>query len=322
VDAQASAKPTSKGPTPTVAANEGASAPPKGATGGRGSSAKQSPSPATSKASEPEPPLEAKPGAPEDPLVVVKIQGGNKGEYWPEGTRQFADNAGTARTPPNKKYVVLPKSQADALGFRPRGTPPKTTIEPRVSGGKQIESSGAGRDTHPITARTTRKPAPRGTPKSQDLEMAQPDPSAAHAFPRTIGADIAQSHGYNALLDSGELGILRPGNVSTGGVDSITVKIEGGKAKVYLNDFTSPGTSKPPKLTHTDWRTTLDNVTKGGRLNFGDPATEELIQQAIKEGQVYVRTVEITVPESATPGPHPRAGMAKPSLSFGSERKL
>jgi hypothetical protein len=81
-------------------------------------------------------------------------------------------------------------------------------------------------------------------PTTQELEAPAIDPSAAHAFPRTIAADIAQMQGYNRLLDLGEKGILRPGNVSTGGVDAITAEVSGGTAKIYLNDFTTPGTPR------------------------------------------------------------------------------
>nr|WP_083794928.1 DUF4157 domain-containing protein [Bradyrhizobium sp. ORS 278] len=266
-------------------------------------------------------PSDAAPTAAKDPLVAVKIRGNNKGEYWSEGSSNFKKNAGSATRPPNKDYVVLPKSQADALGFQPKGTPFKSTIEPRMSGGKQIESSGAGRETHPITARTTRKPPGAGS-SPDPLEMPNADPSAQHAFPRTIGADVAQAHGYNGLLDAGELGVLRPGNVSTGGVDSITATVEGGKAKIYLNDFTSPGTSKPAKPTHGDWAKTLDAAAKQGRLSFGDPDIEQAIQQAVKDGEVYVRTVEVSLPEVATPGSGPKNGIAAPSIKLGAPTKV
>ncbi|MEP6933734.1 MAG: hypothetical protein ABI988_07330 [Nitrospirota bacterium] len=251
--------------------------------------------------------------ATDDRLVVVKIQGSNKGQYWQEGTPQFKANAGTPKSPPNEKYVVLPKSQANDLGFRLSGTAPKVTIEPRIVGGKPAESLGAGRrfagpeprskaPTHPITARTTRKPPPKGRADPRSLESATSDPSAQHAFPRTIGADVMQAQGYNKLLDGNELGILRPGNVSTGGVDAITARVEGGKAKIFLNDFTTPGTPKAPKAAHAKWLKELEAAAAGDRLSFGNKAIEDAVHQAIKDGDIFVRTVRVDIPAVATAG--------------------
>ena len=53
-------------------------------------------------------------------------------------------------------------------------------------------------------------------------------------------------------------GLLRPGNISTGGVDAITAQIENGKAKVFLNDFTTPDVGKGEKTTHENWGRELD----------------------------------------------------------------
>jgi hypothetical protein len=254
--------------------------------------------PAVKKDAEPKKkPAAKKPPAPtsDDPLVVVKIQGSEKGEYWPEGTSRFESKAGKGGRPPDQKYVVMPKSQAEDHGFRPAGTPAAKGIKPRTINGTQVESSGAGRDTHPITARATRKP---GRSKGPDLEMSKPDPSAQHTFPRTIGADTAQAAGYNKLLDNGELGLLRPGNVSTGGVDAITVRINAsGEAEIYLNDFTAPGVAKPSKATHQKWLDELDKAIAGGRLDFGDKSLESAIQSAATR-RVFVRPVFVTIPQS------------------------
>jgi hypothetical protein len=241
------------------------------------------------------PPVTPTPPQPADPLVVVRIQGKNKGVYWVQGTPEFDANAGTAKSAPSKKVVVMPKSQADALKFRPAGSEPDFNIEPRTREGVQIESSGAGRETpHNITARTTRKyTKKKGAGTARDIEATEEDPSAKYAFARTIAADRAQAHGYNQLLDNGDLGILRPGNVSTGGVDAITARIQNGKAKIYLNDFTTPDTSKTAKETHQKWRNELDNAVAGDRLNFGNKETDAAVRKAIIDGEVYVRTVRV-----------------------------
>jgi hypothetical protein len=252
----------------------------------------------------------------------VKIQGKGKGQFVQEGTPQFEKAAGSPTKAPDKRFAVLPKSEAEALGFRPTGSQPSSAIKPRTVGGRQVESAGAGRETHPITARTTRK-APTGpSDPNAPLEAPAPDPSAQHAFTRTIKADVAQAQGYNGLLDGGELGILRPGNISTGGVDAITATVEGGKAKIFLNDFTSPGTPKPSKATHVKWRAELDQAVKGNRLNFGDPATDQAIRDAIANGEIYVRPVRVELPAAATAGAKPGAGIAQPKLTIGTPKKL
>jgi hypothetical protein len=123
-------------------------------------------------------------------------------------------------------------------------------------------------------------------------------------------------------LDAGELGILRPGNISTGGVDAITASIQGGRARIYLNDFTSPGTGKPSKPTHTKWRGELERAVRGGRLDFGDEATNRAIREAIDAGEIYVRPVRVELPAVATPGARPRAGTAGPKVTIGQPRRL
>lgn len=268
-----------------------------------------------------------------DPLVIVKIRGKNKGEFWPEGSPQFKSNAGSSKSSPNRDYVVLPEGQAKDLKFRPHGTKPDTSIKPRMRAGKPMESLGAGRTAagrepapgntpkspaHPITARATRESASKGKQRSSDLEMPKKDPAAAHGFERTIRADVNQAQGYNKLLDQGEFGLLRPGNISTGGVDAITVRIDAnGKAKIFLNDFTSPGAPKPPKATHANWRGELKNLIDGGRVQFADKKISAAIKQAFADNEVYVRPVRVQIPETAGTGPRLKAGTAEANISFG-----
>ena len=274
--------------------------------------------------------------AAEDPLVVAKIGGRNKGRYWPEGTPQFTRNAGSETKAPGSQYVVWPRSQAIANEFKPVGEPFATGIESRLVNGEQAESLGAARvsagadrgagggkkknPAHPITARTTR--AAGGGAPSNALEAPAVDPVAQSAFQRTVGADVAQSQGYNGLLTQGEKGLLRPGNISTGGVDAITARIDGGKATVFLNDFTTPDVGKGDKETHEKWGRELKALVDQGRIRFADPKVENAILDAIKNGEVYVRTVRVTIPAQATPGTGPRNGTAAAVLQFDDPRKL
>jgi hypothetical protein len=119
---------------------------------------------------------------------------------------------------------------------------------------------------------------------------------------------------------------LRPGNISTKGVDAITAKIEGGKAKIFLNDFTTPGTGKSPKATHDKWFAELLDAAKSDRLNFGEPPDNQPIKdavlQAIENKNVVVRPVRVELPATATPGPRPGAGTAAPTLHIGKDIPL
>jgi len=191
----------------------------------------------------------------------------------------------------------MPEKRAKELTFRPAGTPFDPSIVPRKQGNQQLESTGAGRRLkqddegnergHRVTGRANKSP--------------DDDPSA-NTFVRTVGADVAQAHGYNHLLSGGELGILRPGNISRGGVDAITAKVVNGKAQIFLNDFTDVDTSKPSnKDKQARWFKELQTAVADNRLDFGDPATNAAVVKAIKDGEVYVRTVRIDTAPHKTP---------------------
>jgi hypothetical protein len=237
----------------------------------------------------------------EGPLVAVRIgdKTNEKGQYWVEGSDEFEGahaGKGKDRTV-RPEFVVMPEKRAKELTFRPAGTPFDPSIVPRKQGNQQLESTGAGRRLkqddegnergHRVTGRANKSP--------------DDDPSA-NTFVRTVGADVAQAHGYNHLLSGGELGILRPGNISRGGVDAITAKVVNGKAQIFLNDFTDVDTSKPSnKDKQARWFKELQTAVADNRLDFGDPATNAAVVKAIKDGEVYVRTVRIDTAPHKTP---------------------
>ena len=76
-----------------------------------------------------------------------------------------------------------------------------------------------------------------------------------------------------------------------------TLPIEGGKAKIFLNDFTGPKTSKGSKPQHADWVKELDTALKDPRFGFGKSkrATDikKAIEDARRDGEVYTRTVRV-----------------------------
>ena len=132
-------------------------------------------------------------------------------------------------------------------------------------------------------------------------------------YGKTIGASVAEAHGHKTLLQSGEIGVIRPGNASTGGVDSITADIgsvgksgntgkAGGAAdaagqkppKVFLNDFTGPKTSKGSKSTHGNWVLELRDAVVDPNFGFGgNKQFNAAVYDAIASGEVYVRPIRV-----------------------------
>jgi len=242
------------------------------------------------------PPVNAKGGrgSNDEPLVAVRVAGGGgktKGTYYEEGTPKF-DKAAT-----DPRFTVVPKSTAEGVfGARPAGTAPKTDIQPMVRNGVQVESGGAGggkANQHKIMARA-------GVHDDPDVNAA--------TFGKTIGAARTEAQGYTGLLESGEHGIQRPGNATTGGVDAITARVpaDGTPATVYLNDFTTPGTSKGPKSTHKNWVNELGDAIQDKRFGFGNAETDRAVLTAIKDGNVHVRPVSVEFGEKG-PTVNPKA---------------
>src|SRR5262249_11810800 len=191
--------------------------------------------------------------------------------------------------------------------------------------GQQAESYGAGRvfagpdplpgggknqqPAHNVTARVTRKAPGPLVKRSTALEAESVDTPANKAYLKTVGAELKQNAGYNEILNKGEIGILRPGNISTKGVDAITAEIKGDKARIFLNDFTSPDASKLEKETWKNWYKELAKSME--TLSFDDKRIETAIKKAFANNEVYVRTVRVEIPSTAS-SDH----TIRPSLTF------
>lgn len=220
---------------------------------------------------------EAKLPANAEPTVWVRTgKGKNRGTYVAEGEKGFGKGDG----------IAMPKSQAEAYNFRPHGAAaaPKP-ITPRVIGGRQVESSGAG-----------------GRKGSTFLSATARDPTAVDVT--AIRSDLAESRAYDQHQKQGEFGIQRPGGSNVRGADSTTAQVQfdaNGKpvsAKIFLNDVTSPTEPKGPKASHAEWGAELERILDpdappGERLDFGDPALEAVIREAARKGEVYVRVVRV-----------------------------
>jgi uncharacterized surface protein with fasciclin (FAS1) repeats len=213
-----------------------------------------------------------------EPIVWVRTgQGDVRGTYVPEtDTRRFNRGDG----------VAMPKSMADDHGFRPAGTDAQAaSIDPRQVGGRQAESRGAGGNKGGKFISATAK-----TPESVNTTSIRPD--------------VAEGHAYNQQLSQGEYGIQRPLGSNAAGVDSITAKIEFDangrpvRAKIFLNDVTTPTQAKGAKAAHQNWRGELESAISPStpdapQLDFGDPAIDAVIRKAAADGEVYVRVVRV-----------------------------
>ena len=218
------------------------------------------------------------PMGPQRKLVAVRVEGGGaarKGTYWEEGSAQFD------RAAKSEKYVVMPESEAQALKFRPNGAAHDINIKPHQVDGVQVESSGAGAgkgNKHNVTGRAAVKP------------------DGAGGFDNAIGASRAEAHGYKLNLQQGELGIMRPGNASTGGVDSITAEVGGGKAKIFLNDYTTPNVSKGAKPQHASWLEELNTALDDPAFGFGGRKDAGALAEALRDKatrEIYVRITRL-----------------------------
>jgi hypothetical protein len=224
------------------------------------------------------------------PLVAVRVTGKteNKGSFVEKGSPDYKQ---ASKDP---AYRLMPKDEAEALGFRPEGTPFDRAIAPRMRNGQQVESAGAGHHLkHNIAARVD-PPARRAT--ANDNQAASEE-----VVTRIMGAGRREEHGYNALLDRREYGIRRPTNVSARDVDAITVKLVKGKAYIYLNDITTPGLPKPAKPSHAKWTKALHEAVKPEHLKFGDPKFDREFKKAVDAAikadppRVFVRTVRVEI---------------------------
>ena len=252
--------------------------------------------------------------------VAIRIQGDSetKGQYivGPDDSRDvegrsadFQAAAKSAEIPDKRgkiQFHILPEDEATELGFTERPKPkddakdkssaaknkpkPIKPIHPLLIDGVQKESSLAGEAGHPITARTS----PKKTPEKTRASMR-----------KTIDASLNEADSYKWVLsERKEFGLKRPGNASTGGVDHVTLLVEGDTVKVFLNDTTTPGQPKKSKKTHAKWRDQLladfpKDAVGVRHFGFPDPALEAKIAKAFNDGEIYTRTIRGGPPTNA-----------------------
>ncbi len=158
----------------------------------------------------------------------------------------------------------------------------------QARGALHVESSGASVPmrriyTDPFSGVTYEVSATAGTSRS---------------LVTSIRADIGEVEAYRAALGRREIGLLRPGGANVPGVDFITAVRDsrGGIAEVLANDaktsirgvFPTPRTTVPAA-----WMTEIQNAVAPGRLNLGNAALERQVRDAVAQGRVRLRQLNV-----------------------------
>jgi len=181
---------------------------------------------------------------------------------------------------------MMTTEQAQGLGFRRAGEPrifqPITQAEIE---GRIAESAGA---------------SPRG-PFFVSARARDP-----RAMVTSIIADTGENLAYQTSLQRGEYGLQRPLGSNVPGPDFITATREfvgegpeqplQMRASIYLNDAKISGIPQfptPPTEAKATWLTELESAIAPGRLDLGDQLFEQAIRDAVAEGRVFIRQVEI-----------------------------
>lgn len=169
---------------------------------------------------------------------------------------------------------------------------PKPVAAPTVTESTGAIKPGTGTRTHtdPFTGETHPISATAKTERS---------------LVTSIRADIAESEAYKAALLRGEIGLQRPTGANVTGSDFITAVLQPGTRQVrevLVNDVkaTVVGRTPVPKTTIPgSWRTEVNNAVAPGRLNLGDPALENGIRQAVQQGHIRLRQLNVNYSSSA-----------------------
>jgi hypothetical protein len=128
--------------------------------------------------------------------------------------------------------------------------------------------------------------------------------ATARSLRTSTRADAGEAYAYNAALAKGEIGIQRPIGANAPGPDFITaVKDQHGHVReVLISDVKTSERGKAPTLRRRvprAWRAEVQQAVAPGRLDTGDPKLDEEIRQAVAEGRIRLRQLEIDM--SPTP---------------------
>jgi Domain of unknown function (DUF4157) len=189
-----------------------------------------------------------------------------------------------------KDGVMMTLEDAIGFGFREAGSPSTLqSIEPVKIGGIQMESKGA---------------SPRGS------AFVSARARVERSLITAIRADTGEALAYHHTLRNGEFGVRRPIGSNIPGSDFITAArifqapARGAarvRALIYVNDVKTSGVPSfpvPAATIKAKWRAELADAISPGKLDLGDPALEAAIRDAVTNGDIYIRQINVDVSES------------------------
>jgi hypothetical protein len=134
------------------------------------------------------------------------------------------------------------------------------------------------------------------SPRGPDFQSASAQ--TERSIHTAIRPDLAETHSYKQLLTNGEIGLERPQGANVPGrPDSVTARENAdGSITVFVNDAKgSKSGNFPEPAPHmpSTWRQQVENAVAPGRLDLGDPALEARIQQAVAQGNIELRQLNV-----------------------------
>jgi hypothetical protein len=187
------------------------------------------------------------------------------------------------------------RSETDPLPVIPAAAPTGTAGGGTTGGGK-----GGG-----TTARISRgafparqkKPQVRDPFSGEELGVQSASAATARSTVTGIRADVGEKDAWLAALKRGEIGLQAPMGSNATGADFITAVVEGsGVVTVVVTDVKSSVKGRFPKpetgMPNT-WMTEVRDATAKGVLDLGDPALEDAIRDAVGQGRVRLRQINV-----------------------------
>jgi hypothetical protein len=213
----------------------------------------------------------------------VKTAGGPLGMV---GGRNFPAGFGAVRLPVRRTvFAPAPKEASQGGKF----LPPKPIIESRRAGVSRRISPMTGTPPLHVDPFTGRR-----FPISATAQF----PSSART---AIRPDVGETEAYKAALRKGEVGLQRPIGANDPGPDFITaVRDDRGRIKeIVVSDVKTSGVGRfvPPvrgAVATQKLRVWSPEVRRAvARVKTGNPALDRDIKQAMREGRVRLRQLEV-----------------------------
>ena len=237
------------------------------------------------------------PGVAAAPLHAAMMQGGGGGGGTPPSGGSGPSGAGggsPASQPPKTTQDVFAELDAELKGVpEGQGDLKGTSPDPKkFASQKPLDPSTVDQSIKsPKTGVVRESAGAKIVQNDEPLGSAQTNRSINTG----IRSGIAEGEHYKLALESGEIGLQRPGGANVPGPDSITAAGDG--SEVFVNDPKNTVVGKHPVAkgpgVKPEWMKEVESAVSPGRLKLGDPALEAKIRQAVADGKVRVRQINV-----------------------------